>query len=538
MTRQIFAEIENQNFDLIVVGGGITGSAIVRDAAARGLTCLLLDKGDFACGTSSKSGKLIHGGLRYLKYFHLGLVYESCNERMRLLKHIAPHLVKPVRLIVPFYENSRTPRWLAVIGLLLYGVLALWRNVNTFQYISKCKLTELEPHLRTQGLRGGLGYYDCMGFDTRLTIDTLKSAADSGALLLNYAKLDKIQFHDGGVNVSIRNMLGKEVYYVNSRALINACGAWADDILIANHIEQNFALTMTTGIHLVFSKQRLPVNNAMIVESVSDPRNLYLVPWQNYVLVGTTDNRYNQDKDHIEIQIADVRYLLDSINYHFPDARLTFRDIHSCYAGIRPLVGSNQDKDESKMSRDYQILVDQRGLLSISGGKLTTNRSMAKQVVDKATALFFRKRKLKKCSTITAISGGEVGKLTSQQVAAATWLTDSVKQILLERYGSNCMLLFAIAKRSEKKCRYIADDIKYIWAEIDYFVEYEFAERVADIMLRRTALFLFAANNGCHVVEKIAAYMGKLKGWNEQHIAQEVKNYNDEVKYIFKNLQS
>lgn len=507
-------------YDVVVVGGGIAGSGIVRDASLRGLKCLLVEKKDFASGTSSKSGKLIHGGLRYLRYLNFRLVWEACNERIRLLRTVAPHLVKHTQFIIPFYEISRTPRWLTAIGLFLYELLSLFRNVKRFRLLSSKQLREYEPHIRDSDM-GALTYTDCVAMDSRLVIDTLKSAVDAGACVVNYCALSQIKFESGGVGVTLDDALSGQSHQVKSRVVINAAGAWADDVLTQNNIRNVFHLKHSSGVHLVFRRDRLPVNHTLGLEAIQDHRNIYAIPFGEYVVVGTTDVFYDGDKDQVTVTSDASQYLIDSMNYYYPQAHLEFTDVVSAYAGIRPLIGQHTSQREEEVSRDYAILVDERGLVSVSGGKLTTYRSMSKKVVDTVVRRFFREKPLKTCQTLSPISGGEPVP------------SDQAVNSLGDRYGSNYSKVGDIIRNNPEKGQKISNTLPYLWAEIDYFVDDEFAEKLSDVLMRRTSIFLFSEDRGSSVCESVAEYMGRLKNWSREKIKHEIEEYRHETQIHF-----
>jgi glycerol-3-phosphate dehydrogenase len=495
--QRVFDRWSSHVYDVLVVGGGITGAGVARDAALRGLSCALVEKGDFASGTSSRSGKLIHGGLRYLKHFHVRLVREACRERWLLLSKVAPHLVRPVRFVVPFYRTSRTPRWMMAAGLLLYDLLALFRTSGRFRFLSAQALNEAEPQLNSRDCVGGLSYWDCQCLDFRLVIDTLKSAVAAGTDALNYAELVRVERAGGLWTATVRDVANGREYLLRARTIVNAGGPWADDVQERLGASERFGLKITAGIHLVFSRRRLPVHNTLALEAPRDDRMIYVVPWGDFALAGTTDTFYSGDKDQVTVLDESVAYLLDALNEHFPDLGLTKADVQSSFVGLRPLVGSDQGLREDDLPRDDQFIVDDDGLVSITGGKLTTYRAMAQRVVDVLARRFFSDRQLRRCGTIAAISGGD-GRLPDN---ASPRLRD-----LWSRYGSNALAIERLIDAAPEHGQRIDPNAPYLWAEVFYAVEYEFVERLDDLVERRLGAFLLAPN--APLAEKISRILG------------------------------
>lgn len=533
---ELLRECENEKFDMLIIGGGITGSGVARDATLRGLKCILLEKGDFGSGTSSKSSKLIHGGLRYLRYYNFRLVFEGCRERYRLLKNVAPHIVKAIRFVFPFYRGQKNPRWFVAMGLLLYSTIAMFRNIRLFRFISLKRLLSEEPALRKKGCVGGLSYYDCKCNDSRLVIDTIKSAAEQGAAPLNYCEVMAIDFVDNGIKVhAVDRLTGKE-YRLTARMAVNAAGAWADDVLQKCADSEKFNLKMASGIHLIIDRKKLPVNNAMLVEAPLDGRGTFFIPWGENILVGTTDKFFRGDKDRIPIRPDSIDYLLETVNYYYPFAGLTRGDVQSVYAGVRSLVEGGSGMSEEETPRDELILTDDRGMVSVTGGKLTTYRATAEKTVDSAIARFFADRSLKSCETISHISGGDMAEVHKIKNANYDFVTSGQVELLCERYGSNAAVIIDYFKTDPDLSSPIHPDVPYCRGELKQFVEREFCEKLTDVMFRRSELYLFGKNNGLPATTEIAKYIGKLKGWDKERVDEEVRLYREWIDFLFKDL--
>lgn len=481
----IFASLPETTYDLLIIGGGITGAGIVRDAAARGLRCLLVEKGDFASGTSSKSGKLIHGGVRYLKYRQWRLVVEACRERWLLQTRIAPHLVRPVRFIVPCYRSSRTPRWLITLGLAAYELLALGRTSGRFRVLSRRRLAQLEPELDRNDSRGGVAYSDCAALDFRLVIDTLKSAERDGARLLNYTELEHLTETDSGFAGTLRDALSGGRHLVRCQCVVNAAGPWADDVQSRLAATQRFGVKLAIGIHLVVSHARLPVSATIALEIPQDGRMIYVAPWGRTVLIGTTDTFYEGDKDALPTTAEAISYLLAGVNRYFPRVELKASDVLNSFVGARPLLGGSQGESEDALSRDYEIVRSGPGRWAITGGKLTTYRAMAQRIVDRVVReeFPFRSRRLARCST--------TGPLLAAMRPLPASAPPRVRE-LWQRYGCEALAIEALVRDKPELGEQIDGRAPYCWAEVVYAMEHEYVERIDDLIERRLGAFLLA----------------------------------------------
>jgi glycerol-3-phosphate dehydrogenase len=494
----ILAGLPEASYDVLIVGGGITGAGIARDAAGRGLRCLLVDKGDFASGTSSKSGKLVHGGLRYLKYRQWRLVLEACRERWLLQTKIAPHLVRPIRFVVPCYATSRTPRWMLALGLVAYELLALGRNAGHFRMLSPRQLAEAEPALDQGDCRGGVAYFDCACLDFRLVIDTLKSAEEHGADLLNYFELCGAPAAGaaGHFESSVRDVLTGTSHRVRSRAVINAAGPWADDVQARLGVGERFGLKLAIGVHLVVARERLPVNNTVALEIPADGRMIYAIPWDRHVLVGTTDTFYAGSLDRLPVTTDAVDYLLAGVNRYFPTARLTNDDVLRTFVGARPLLGGEEEASEDAVSRDDRVLNPAPGIWAITGGKLTTYRAMAKRLVDGLVRESFADRPLRDCSTTAPLS-------SAQQALPGG--ASPVLRDLWSRYGAAARSIEQRLANEPELSERIDPSAPFVWAEVEHALDHEWVEQLDDLLDRRLGAFLLAPD--CDLGPKIARWL-------------------------------
>lgn len=360
--------------DLLIIGGGIVGAGVARDAAMRGLRTGLVDQQDFAAGTSSRSSRLLHGGLRYLEQGHIGLVHEASVEK-KTIHQIAPHLAEPLGFIFPSYRGEGRPLWQLRLGVKLYDLLCGGRNFQPSRGFTEAETRALLPALKTAGLAGSVRYFDALTNDARLVLDTLRSAERHGATLLNYTRLLEARREATGWVCSLEDRFTGRRFEVRASALVNAAGPWADRLPVSA-----VRLRLSKGIHLVIDRARLPVPSAVVI--TEGKRILFVLPWGERVILGTTDTDYAGAPEDVAVDAADIAYVLRTVNEFFPSVALREADIVSSWAGLRPLI-ANPDGSPSDISRNHQIKSPQPGWWDIAGGKLTTYRLMSEQVVDR-----------------------------------------------------------------------------------------------------------------------------------------------------------
>src|SRR5262249_42951967 len=369
---------------VVVIGGGITGAGIARDAALRGLKVALYEKGDYASGTSSKSSKLVHGGLRYLEHGEIGLVFESVSER-RIQTRVAPHLVRPLPFRIPIHKGVRPGFEIMNFGLWLYDSLALFRAPRLHKTFRGTKAAlALEPQLRPEGLRGALEYYDCATDDARLVIENAIDAVALGADCHTYTEVLRFERRADQriTGVVVRDRIHDKTWTVNCRVVVLAAGAWTDEMI--NRFEIPLGrplLRRTKGVHVVLPRDRLPLARAITLISPVDGRVMFAIPWRERTVLGTTDTDFTGSADEVAADADDVKYLCDSGNGYFPGADLKPTDVIATWAGLRPLIAAPPNVDESDVSREHEVFSRNDGLVIIAGGKLTTYRRMARQAV-------------------------------------------------------------------------------------------------------------------------------------------------------------
>ncbi len=374
-------KVSEEAFDLVVIGGGITGGGIALDAASRGMKVVLLEKGDFASGTSSKSTKLIHGGLRYLKQFDFWLVKEVGSERA-IVHKLAPHLVLPEKMLLPLIEGGSYGKWLTSIGLKVYDILAQVTGDDKRQMLEKKEALKLEPLLPKKILNGAGYYAEYRTDDSRLTVENIKTSLQYGAQALNYTKVvDFIYENETVAGVKVKDEASGEEFNIKSKYVISAAGPWVDELRSVNNSKKGKRLHLTKGVHLVFPREKLPVKQSVYFD-IPDGRMMFAIPRGKITYVGTTDTNFNLDKDNVKTDLADAIYLISAVNNMFPNINLEMEDIISSWAGLRPLI-HEEGKSASELSRKDEIFTSDTGLVSIAGGKLTGYRKMAERVVNR-----------------------------------------------------------------------------------------------------------------------------------------------------------
>ncbi|RLK03124.1 glycerol-3-phosphate dehydrogenase/oxidase [Tenacibaculum discolor] len=378
--KNIQQELQTTEFDILVIGGGITGAGIALDAASRGMKVALIEKNDFASGTSSKSTKLIHGGLRYLKQFDFWLVKEVGTERA-IVHKLAPHLVIPEKMILPLIEGGTYGSWLTSIGLKVYDVLASVEGDDKRKMLDKKEALEKEPLLPENILNGAGFYAEYRTDDARLTIEVLKTASQYDAQILNYTRADEFIYENKRVvGAKVTDAFTDENYEIKAKYVVNAAGPWVDELRQINNSKIGKRLHLTKGVHLVVPHEKLPVKQSVYFD-IPDGRMMFAIPRGKVTYFGTTDTNYQQDKDTVETSMVDALYLIEAVNNMFPDIQLTIDDIQSSWAGLRPLI-HEEGKSASELSRKDEIFVSDTKLISIAGGKLTGYRKMAERIVD------------------------------------------------------------------------------------------------------------------------------------------------------------
>ncbi len=538
-----FSALAKQHFDVLVIGGGVTGAGVALDAVARGYTVALVEKRDFASGTSSKSTKLVHGGIRYLPNFDFALVHEALVERGLLLQN-APYLVHPVEFVLPIYAGDRHPvgmpfttpggiglNFLLNIGLTLYDVLAGRRNIKRHRHLRCEAVSRLAPTLVTQGLKEGFTYYDAQTNDARLTMALIRTAAQYGATITNYTEAISFIEEQGKITgVVIRDQFSGEESVVHARHVVNATGVYAEQLEERTGTEPQVHIEPSKGVHLVLSRQDLQLGDAAIVlPETEDKRILFLVPWGSRAIFGTTDTG-SGDLDHPQTTHEDVAYLLKYLNRYLT-LHLTEKDIISTYAGYRPLVKPrNTSASTAKLSRTHAVLQSASGLVTIVGGKLTTYRRMAQDTVD---VLSRRDGSKPMHPTVTLPLQGSAGWVRVQKDiehrAARLGLTAETIKHLGSSYGSETHTVLDLVEQEPSLSTRLIADLPYIKAEVLYACRHEMAQTPEDVLARRTSIALEDRQRGCGVVEDVVAIMAQELVWSPEQQQALVDDYRYEI---------
>jgi len=513
-------KLSSRTYDLLVIGGGITGAGIALDAASRGMKAALVEKNDFASGTSSKSTKLIHGGLRYLKQFEIALVKEVGRERAILHKN-APHVVVSENMLLPIIENGSLGRTSTAIGLSVYDWLAGVRFSEWKEMLTKYATLKKEPLLRSDILKGGAVYKEYRTDDARLVLEVLKTAARYGARCLNYAEVDDLLYKDGTVHgAELTDHLTKKKFSVRAKKVINAAGPWVDTLRAKDQSLKGKKLHLTKGVHLVVPYEKLPVRQSAYFD-VKDGRMIFVIPRGEITYIGTTDTNYNGSIDHPLTAKADVSYLLAAVNYMFPTVKLHAKDITSSWAGLRPLI-HEEGKDPSELSRKDEIFISPSGLISIAGGKLTGFRKMAERSVDVAAYQLAgdESRDFKRCFTDKIVLGGGDFKdeyaiaAFAEQMEKLTQPSDiTAKDIfnLIHRYGTATKKIIAAIQQKQD-----SGEKALLAAELDYCIAEESVTSLSDFFIRRTGKLYFERDTVKQEYQFLKEKAETLFGWSEK----------------------
>ena len=507
--QEIWAGLSDSIWDLIVIGGGITGAGILKEAARLGLRALMLEQNDFASGTSSRSSKLVHGGLRYLRQFQWRLTRASVREREHLLE-VGAGLIERLGFLYAAYEGTRPPAWMIATGLTVYDILALrWDH----KYLDADSFRELAPDLTAIGLRGGFSYYDAKTDDARLTLRVIREAVRKGATALNYAQVVGLTFRrDGQVGgVIARDRETGQTTNITAKVVINATGAWADELRA--QIGARPRLRPLRGSHLIFPAYKLPVAQAITFPHPDDGRPVFVIPWEGATLLGTTDCDHREPLDREpSISPDEVRYLMRALEAHFPALHLRPCDAIATFSGVRPVIGTGKD-DPSKESREHAIW-DERGLITVTGGKLTTFRLMALDTLKAASAYLSPIPPIRPDHPIL----DPVGDLAPELEALPP--TDRLR--LYGRYGAEAAHVIRAAGKGELKH---IPGTQALWAEVRWAALAEGVVHLDDLLLRRVRLGLLCPEGGLGLLDRLEPLIRAGTGWDKRRWQQEVERY-------------
>ena len=541
--KATLAVLAAEPFDFIVIGGGISGAGIAREAALAGYRTALIERSDFASGTSSRSSRLVHGGVRYLEHGHFGLVFESSRER-RLLLQLAPHLVRPLAFTWPVYSGSRLPRWKVRAGLMLYDMLSLFRNVHRHEGLSADGIHGYEPALGTEGLRGGARYFDAATDDSRLTLATALAAREAGAVVCNHLEVaGGIRSHSGRLaGVAVRDGLADNAFSVAGSVIINATGPWSDATEAITGERGTPHVFGSVGAHIAVPRRRIGNRDAITLVSPLDGRVMFVLPAGPHAIIGTTERPASSGPDEVRASQHEVQYLLHNVNSFFPHADLTDDDVVATWAGIRPLAAVRAgEMSANAASREHAVSHRADGLVSVTGGKLTTFRAMAADVL--GHALLELKRtggspphsdRVKLPSDNTVLPGGDMPSLEHLIHDAAETVHDApVGERLVHAFGSNWRNVWSYAQRDSSLGMRLVTDLPYLVAEVAHAVEREMACTLADVLIRRTHAAFETRDNARGAARRIAPLMAALLEWSDEERDRQVALFDAEADRIF-----
>ncbi len=536
---QNLTSFAQDSFDVLVIGGGVTGAGVALDAVSRGYRVALVEKADFASGTSSKSTKLVHGGIRYLPNFDFSLVHEALVER-RLLLQNAPFLVRPIGFVLPIYEGDRHPvgmpfttpggiglSRLLDIGLWLYDILAGRHNIRRHRHLSRDEVLRLAPSLVPEGLKEGFIYYDAQTNDARLTVALLRTAARYGAAIANYAQVTSFIQEQGQVRgAHVRDTLTGREIALRARHVVNATGIYAEQVERLTEDTPQVHIEPSKGTHLILAREDLPIgDDAIVLPETEDKRLLFVVPWESRIIFGTTDTGTG-DLDHPTATQEDIHYLLKYVNRYF-SVSLGEENIVSTYAGYRPLVKTrNANAPTAKLSRSHTVISGPTGLVTVTGGKLTTYRRMAEETVD-----LLGKRDGTRAihpTRILPLQGSAAWPVVQrdlQREGAHYGLSAETIGHLGYSYGAESYTILRILSTDESMAQRLIDELPYIRAEVLYACREEMALTPYDVLARRTSIILEDRQRGLGIVEEVAALMAQELGWNAQEQQRQVQAY-------------
>ena len=535
LNREVIKKnLQNEEYDVVIIGGGITGAGIALDASQRGMKVALVEMQDFAQGTSSRSTKLVHGGLRYLKQAQIKVVAETGKERAIVYEN-GPHVTTPEWMLLPMHKGGTFGKFTTNLGLTAYDRLAGVKKYERKKMLSKKQTLNKEPLVKKDGLKGGGYYVEYRTDDARLTIEVMKRAEENGAEILNHTKsTDFIYDSKSKVRgIEVQDLLTGEMYEINAKKVINAAGRWVDEVRKKDYTRNNKQLRLTKGVHVVIDQSKFPLRQAVYFDTEKDGRMIFAIPREGKAYVGTTDTFYDNDKTKPLTTQEDRDYLIDAINYMFPDVNVKDEDIESTWAGVRPLI-LEDGKDPSEISRKDEIWEGKSGLLTIAGGKLTGYRHMALEIVDLLAKRLKQEYKLTfaECKTKhTPISGGDVGgsanfeSFVERKVeeGKAIGLQADVAKRLASKYGSNVDKLYNIAQIAQDK------DLKLpleLYVELVYSVQNEMVFKPTDFLIRRSGKLYFNINEVKQYKYAVVEELAKLLNYTQSQQNEFTKEIN------------
>ncbi|HMJ52876.1 MAG TPA: glycerol-3-phosphate dehydrogenase/oxidase [Polyangiaceae bacterium] len=509
--------------ELVIIGGGITGAGVLRDASLRGIRSLLLERGDFAGGTSSSTSKMIHGGLRYIAEGQLGVTRESCVER-DLMARLNPNLVAPLPFMFCSFDDGVAP-WKMIAGLSIYSAVSGFRR-GSFKLLRRGEIEALSRDVRKEGLRAAGFYYDQQVDDARLVLETIKDARRAGAEAISYAEAVGFEKIDGEIRgVRVRDVLHDRPHLIGADVVVNAAGPSVDRVRDLDAALNVHELRPAKGVHVVIDRARVHAEAAVTFQA-ADGRHMFLCPWRDVHLIGTTDT-FTDEIDEPRVTATDLQYVLDAANHAFPGAKLGATDVMSVYAGVRPLLADGQaDVPPSSVSREHRITEDDSGMISAAGGKLTTYRRIAEQIVDRVVARLPepRRRQLVPCATKerSLRDDGFDRAALRREMAGRFHLDERTADRLIATWGAAAVDMMEASPAEERVC---IGRSRFLVAEVSWSFAEECAATLADVLERRVRVAVFAAGQGLDALDALAGAAARATGWNDARTAEEVERY-------------
>jgi glycerol-3-phosphate dehydrogenase len=523
------ASLASEEFDILVIGGGVTGAGAVLDAASRGLKVALVEARDLASGTSSRSSKLIHGGLRYLEQYDFKLVREALHERELMVSSLSPHLVKPVGFLYPLHEKLKDRTYVGA-GLALYDVLrGFQRALPWHKHMSQKKIAEIAPSLRQDIVTGAVKYYDAQVDDARHTMTIIRTARRHGAVIATRVEVDQL-IRDGKkvVGAEVIDAVSGKKIKVSAKAVVMCAGIWSDEMHAKFGLKPGYGVTMSKGVHIVVPGSAIKSDTGIILKTAVSV--LFLIPWGDKWIVGTTDTPYDGDRAHPHATSEDVQYILDQANKVL-DPQLRRDEIIGVYAGLRPLVANAKDSTTTKLSREHTTDRSAPGFVSIAGGKYTTYRVMGKDAIDLAVTDLRRLVNSSCTEKLPLVGADGYFALTQQsaQIAAEFAIEEKSVVHLLNRYGSLISEVLELITDDKKLAQLLDPSLPYLKAEIVYAVTHEGAMSVDDVISRRTRLAFEAPHAGIELAEEIADLIAPYLGWGAKEKKASIAEYRGQV---------
>jgi glycerol-3-phosphate dehydrogenase len=533
--QKSLTRFRDDEFDLAIIGGGINGAAVARDAAMRGLKVALIERGDFASATSSRSSKLIHGGFRYLPQGQFKLVYTALRERERLRRKTAPHLVRPIQFLLPCYRGRGFNRFTMSLGLALYDLFARTAWSEWHSNLNAARVREAEPALSREGLTGGAMYFDAWGDDARITFENVLDADLHGAAVANYAAVEAFAREgDKIASARVRDLLGGGSCELRAKKFVNATGPWVDEIRRLDDPASKPSVRLTKGVHLVFARTTLPVRQALVLGD-EQGRIVFVMPHDRYVLVGTTDTDFSGDPSDVAADRADIEYLLGVMAESLPGIKLTNADVASSFAGLRALVTAGEGSESpSQVPREEVIHESSSGLVTVAGGKLTTHREIAQKLNDRIMKELGRRAG--KCPTLaTPLPGARpLGReeLERDTASIRSIVRDSIghdaAEILKARYGTRAPIVTRIAAERPELAAPLARGCPALGAEVVHAVRNEMAHSIHDFLVRRTSLTWRYPVEAEAAAPAVVRIMAAEFGWDSARTDQELASFKHE----------